>query len=131
MPANTIIYSEKRLEPMYRPSDAVEIPVKLAQGTYSAGQVLGELSAQPGTYAAYNDAATNGTQTARCILRYACTVDANGLITLGEHLVVQDVPAFFKGIFNCADLVGLDANAVSDLNGRLWWGDTSTGVLDF
>lgn len=87
------------------------------------------------TFASYNDANSDGTQTARCILSYDCATDAGGNVTLGNVAgggergeMSKDVPAYFIGIFLTPDLVGLDANGAADL-GRLLSGTAANGVL--
>ncbi len=58
---------------------------------------------------------------ARRVLRYASATDHRGLITNGNAVQTAFVPAqrgapaYFRGIFKAADLIGLDANAVVDL----------------
>lgn len=82
-------------------------------------------------YAAYSDAASDGTQTAKCILPYPTSVAPDGKHYWGgsDHLEGQTaVSAYFTGTFRTEDLVGLDANAVADL-GRLMSGTTSAGIL--
>ncbi len=77
-----------------------------------------------------------GSQTAKRLLPFACSVDNAGYVTRssgtaggvwGEKQV--SVPAYYAGDFNCADLVGLDAKAVSDLGGVISVGTVSAGVL--
>jgi hypothetical protein len=79
----------------------------------------------------------NGSTTAKCLLAVACTTDGSGNITLsttagqvgGDFGQTQPTaPAYFRGMFNTADLTGLDAAAAAQL-GRLWLGDTTTGLL--
>lgn len=88
-----------------------------------------------GTYTAYANTATDGSQVARAILQYDCATDASGNVTYGTvagggpwgetHLTA---PAYFAGTFRTQDLVGLDAAAVSVL-GRLINGSVSAGTL--
>jgi hypothetical protein len=70
-----------------------------------------------------------------CLLKYPCATDALGNITLGNtsgggfHGQTQlTVPAYFRGIFDTARIVGLDASAVAIL-GRIYRGTTSVGLL--
>jgi hypothetical protein len=85
------------------------------------------------TFANYNDANNDGTQTARCILSYDCATDAGGNVTFGNGAgdrgeSSKDAPAYFIGIFLTTDLIGLDANGVADL-GRLLSGTPANGIL--
>jgi hypothetical protein len=85
-----------------------------------------------GTYAAYADGGT--TDPAVCILQYACATDALGQVYFGSTAGSEfgsarpDAPAYFAGVFATSELVGLDANGVTDLKARLE-GTTSDGVL--
>ena len=87
------------------------------------------------TWAAYNDGNSDGTQTAKGIMKYTCTTDAMGNISYstsanggpwGETFL--STPVYIAGYFNCADLTGLDSNGVTDL-GRLVSGTSSAGIL--
>ena len=120
-----------RLDPLFKADDAFEINIALAAGTYQRGTVLGEITATPGTYKAYAPAAVDGSQTARVILRYGCTVDANGNLTLvGEWGQTQKfAPAFMQGYFRTQELVGLDAAAVGQLAGTLVEGTVTNGII--
>jgi hypothetical protein len=87
------------------------------------------------TYAAYVDGNSDGTQTARCILPYACATDSAGNITLGTSATggfygetMSSIGAYFAGYFDTSQLTGLDANGVTDL-GRLISGTVTAGVL--
>jgi hypothetical protein len=121
----------KRLDPVYEADDAAEINVNLADGTYAQGTVLGELTATPGKFAAYATGAADGTQTAKAILRYACTV-ASGVITIATEqpgVTPSSVTAFYRGVFRCEQLTGLDAPGLEDLNGALILGTLTTGIV--
>ena len=84
-------------------------------------------------YAIVNGA---GTQVATALMKYSAVTDSAGLATYGSSpnsggewgFQRYNVPAFFNGVFNTADLIGLDATAVSQL-GRLWNGTTTSGRL--
>lgn len=127
--AATNTYTSLKLEPAIHPDDAVIHGLPLTSGSYSRGQVLGKVTAT-GKYAPYDDALSDGRQVARAIAAYAMTVDASGNITLGgEQGTTRLVaPCYLDGYFRTEDLVGLDANAVTDL-GRLVLGTTTTGLL--
>lgn len=77
-----------------------------------------------GHYVAYNDAGGGTVAIAKAALQYATTVEPDGRHRWGggeRPGNARSAPAFFSGNFLCADLVGLDANAVVDL-GRLTHG---------
>ncbi len=123
MPASAVhTFSNQELLPAVPQEQypAFEINVALAQGTYQAGQLLGELSATPGRFGAYVDANVDGTGVAKVILERAATVDASGNITQqGEFGATRKHAAVYvAGCFRESDLVGLDANAVADLQAR-------------
>jgi hypothetical protein len=135
MPTTSIAtFGAQRLIPLIEPDDAPRIDVNLATGTYALGTVLGEVTATPGTYKTYATGNVDGSQLATGLLEYACVVDASGNITLGNSAsgggefaqTQKGVPMFISGTFNCADLVGLDAGAVTKL-GRLLQGTITAG----
>jgi Bacteriophage lambda head decoration protein D len=133
MPTTSAVdYTAQRLVSFFNPEDARRITVKLpASVTYAKGTVLGELTASPGTYRNYLSGSADGSQVAKVILEYACTTDAAGLITWGngEYYERQSgTPAYYSGTFQTADLVGLDAGAVSAL-GKLISGSVTDGIL--
>lgn len=133
----TVTYSEGGVRPCQAPEEAHQIPVNLvASTTYAAGQVLGEVTATPGTYGIYADAGAGGLDVARVILQHACKTDAAGNVWMGDTVSVSEhgvpfgkyAPAWRSGIFQCDELVGLTAAAVADL-GRLLTGTFTDGLL--
>jgi hypothetical protein len=135
----THTYNNQKLEPFQNPEEAKIIEVTFAAGAANIpkGTLLGEVTASPGVYKAYNDANNDGSQTAKAIAQYDMQIDANGLITLssvgstaggesGEKL--RAAPAYVSGTFKTTDLTGLDAAAVTDL-GRLIQGTVADGIL--
>lgn len=75
-----------------------------------------------GYFKNYDDTASDGSQTARRILKYACTTNLTGNVTYGQldmtsfgGVANRAVPAYYKGYFRISDLVGIDANGVTDL----------------
>lgn len=132
MPTTPIAtFINQPLMPLTDPDDAILFPVNLADGTYVAGQVLGELTATPGTFGAYDSAAATGLQNAKAILKFGC-VAASGVITgiYNNDLTDVSVPAYFANAnFNMADLTGLTANAVTSLKARILIGVLGTGVV--
>ena len=84
-----------------------------------------------GTFKAYDNDATDGSERACCILKYKCTTDSSGNITVGggEHTQTSlTAPAYTSGAFLTSDLTGLDSVAVEQL-GRLVSGTVASGVL--
>lgn len=90
----------------------------------------------PAANTAYSIPNGAGCQTAKRLLAFACVVDNAGYITRanvstgglwGEKALTA--PAYYAGDFNCADLYGLDAKAVTDLGGVIAVGTVSAGVL--
>jgi hypothetical protein len=112
-------------------ADLENIALK-ASSTYPAGQLVGEITASAGIYAAYASGGTDGTQLPTHLVMYSCVTDSLGNVFFGSAAVsewgqsVPVVPAYRNGYFSCADLVGLDANAVGKL-GRLTEGVVSAG----
>lgn len=88
----------------------------------------------PGTFAPYDGDNTDGSQNPTHILQYACVTDASGNVTFGAGpagtsefgQTSKGAPAYRSGLFSCADLVGLDANAVAKM-GRLVKGNLQSG----
>jgi hypothetical protein len=128
------IYSGKACEPAEQPNEAVSEVVALATGTYPAGQVIGELTATPGTFAAYAAANSDGSQVAKMILRYAYIANADGTVNPGNAAAGElgqterGAIAWRAGAFKTVDVVGLDANAVGQL-GKLARGTVADGLL--
>lgn len=123
-----------RLDPIFNPAGEHVIHVALAaSATYARGTVLGEVTATPGTYKPYANANSDGSQTAKAVLKYGCSTDASGNITiLGEHGIThKSAPAYMpgSGYFKTAELVGMDAAAVTDLGASLVAGDLTSGII--
>jgi len=76
----------------------------------------------------------DGTQIAMGIMPFDVTTDASGNVYPGQQTASEfgqnypNAPVFLFGYFSCADLTGLDANAVSQM-GRLVLGTTAAGIL--
>jgi hypothetical protein len=105
---------------------------------YPAGTVLAEIVASPGVYGPYATAAVDGLGVAKGILQYACQVDAAGLITFsptagasgGDRGQTSKIaPMWLSGNFASEDLIGLDADALVDLQAHVVSGDLTTGVV--
>lgn len=81
-----------------------------------------------GHYAPYDDAASDGRNIAKAILKYACVVDMQGRVTGGGgewSSTSLTAVAYTTGTFYTNQLVGLDANGANDL-GRMIVGTTAT-----
>ena len=133
-PQHTFSNSET-VYPFFRAEEAHILNVALAPSlTLEKGTILGEVSATPGTYKAYASGNTDGSQIPKLILRSSVTTDGSGNVTrAGEHgATYKHAPAYFpKGAWRTQDLTGLDANALSVLQGALTQGTLSTGLVEF
>lgn len=126
MPVTLNTTSLDQLEPKSFPSHAQEDAVNLgASLTLAKGTVLGKKTSD-GLHYAYNDALTNGTNVATCILKQATKTDSSGNAFFGDSTVAsptnlphKDVPVYVAGVFDTDDLTGYDANAKTDLGGRI------------
>lgn len=134
--ANTIIYDMSRITPLYEAEEALVVNVNIpANTTLAAGTVLGEVTATPGIFKAYATGNVDGSGVARAICMYDVKSDANGVVSIGETAggefgnTQKCVPVYVSGIFNVADLTGLDADAVTDLKAVLISGDTTAGII--
>jgi hypothetical protein len=102
--------------------------------------VLGEVAAAPGVYGQYISTNSDGTQTAKMILRYNATVTgapgvAGSITWVGGEWGPTAyspfaVPAFKSGDFLTAQLVGLDANAITNMAGHIVQGAFGTNEVD-
>jgi len=134
-------YSNQKLEPVYDPDLARQRAVAIAPGqSVPRGAVLGELTASPGVYSAYNASHSDGTQIAKAICTYDITTDSSGNVTLsattsqtagpyGDGFAGQTAPVYVSGVFNTAELVGLDATAIVDLGARFEQGSLTAGGI--
>lgn len=127
-------FGNAMLTPYERAGEAVTEVVSLATGTYAAGQVIGELTATPGTFAAYASGNSDGSQVAKMVLAYAYIANADGTVNIGNQAagewgqVERGAIAYRSGAFKTTDLVGLDATAVAAL-GKIVRGTVASGVL--
>lgn len=130
-PAVATFGATGRIDPVVAPhlAFAVDVPLK-ASTTFVKGTVIGEKTSD-GKYAAYASGASDGTQIPKGIVAYNCTTDASGNITIeGEFGQTRKLcPMWIAGVFNTAELTGLDANAVTVLAANLIQGDTTTGQI--
>jgi hypothetical protein len=123
-----------RLDPYYEGNEAPVVNINLGNSlTLAKGTVMGELTATPGTFIAYASGNADGSQIPKGILQYAVTTDGSGNATIANEqgLTQKAVPMYIGGIFNIADLTGLDANAVTKLGGNIVMGIISAGLFQF
>ena len=100
-------YERKEIRMILR--NEITVPVVLAPSTtgYEAGRVLGQLTANK-QFTNYDNSKTDGTELARVIL--TMPVEASTLPVNAE--------AYASGVFYKDSLIGLDANAITDLGAR-------------
>lgn len=122
MPTSSIAtWSGARVEPVKAVEESHLDNVKLANATYAAGTLIGEVSATPGTYKAYASGNVDGSQNPTHVLEYPIIV-SGGVAYLGDTLLgdvgapLATIPAWRGGVFDIADLVGYDATAA--VNGK-------------
>lgn len=131
----TTTFTTNRLDPYINPEEAmasiIHVPIT-ASLTLAKGTVLGKVTAT-GKYSAYNDALSTGVEVARLILQYSITTDASSNVTIdGEFGATRlTAPVYTQGDFRSEDLVGMDAAALADLQGRIVTGDLTTGHIHF
>lgn len=102
--------------------------------TASAGSVAHTtVGRTAGTFKAYATGNSDGSEVPRGILEHSCTTDAQGAV-ITSSLTGQGKPfasMFISGSFDCADLTGLDAGAVTKLGGHLAYGTVTAGCYTF
>lgn len=91
--------------------------------------------ANAGTFGAYAHGNSDGTQIAKGLLMYPCTVDAAGNITISAEIpgfTQRAAPMYYRGSFRTEDLVGLptSGNFAVDFPGAVVSiGDLASGVI--
>lgn len=85
-----------------------------------------------GSWGPYASGNSDGTQLPRAILKYAVIVDQSGNVTgIGQWgASYLSTPAYNRGQFFTADLVGLDANAVTAGPFRILSGAVTAGEIE-
>jgi hypothetical protein len=109
----------------------------LTGGTPTAAVAHTTQGQTDGTYAAYSSGGSNGLNVARGFLEMACSTDGNGNIYYNSSaaqsfygISYPTTSIFTGGIFDVTKLVGLDANAVTNLSAHLESGTvTGPGVI--
>ena len=112
-----------------RPGDARTESVPFTPSkTIAKGTILGRVTAT-NKWEAYNDGAATGVEVARGIAMYDIVTDASGNVFLGTSAASEQgnseltAPIYVSGDFFVADLTGLDANGLADMQGWLVYGD--------
>lgn len=130
---NVYTTSPVKLEPLTAPEMARTLAAKFkASVDIALGTLLGEYTADPGVYGAYDHTAVNGLQVLKGISMYHVVTDANALITnLGGPLTTQalSAPIYYSGYFASGDVANpteLD-DAVAAGYARLVQGNTTVG----
>lgn len=140
MPTSAAVtYGIKKLEAKYPSPKPVEMAVNIAASqTIARGTLLGEVTASPGTFSAYASGNSDGTQVPTAIAVYDMATDASGNITLGGtgsaglgdfNLTQKTAPVYINGDFDCSELIGLDANALTLKRFALVHGTVSNGTV--
>ncbi len=126
MPTTLEILNPAKLEPVEFPQDARLDAVILGNSlTLAKGTLLGKRTSDNKHYA-YNDALTDGTNVATCILVHDVVTDSSGNHFLGTNstassfnLPTRDTSVYVAGCFDTTELVGYDAAGKTDLGGRI------------
>lgn len=137
-------YSNVQLVPMYEPTQQCQIHVALkASAVYPKGAILGEVTATLGTAALYASGNADGSQVAKYIMPIDAATDASGNITVGSQtagaapfgVTYPTVQVYVRGTFKTAELKQtagagqVDANAITNLGGRLYNGTVADGTV--
>ncbi len=131
-----------RLDPVFNPGFAKVLGIQLVAPTsgttvFTKGTIMAEYanSLSLGIYAGYSSsgAVSIGLNVPKGILQYTVTVDSGSNVTLaGEFGQTQKgCPMYMPGmaVWKCADLIGLDSNAITAMGGSLVEGTTAAGLV--
>lgn len=122
-------FSVSRLDPAEAKGAANILNGAMTDGIYLRGTVLGIVTAT-NKYKAYASANADGSQNACALLQYPCTVAAGKVTIEGDRAPKYDAaPMYTTGQFRTEDLVGLDANALINLNATVVNGTLLAGIL--
>lgn len=128
-----ITFSGTQMKWMYQPLITIQAN-NLTGGVAPAASVAHTTAggAAGGLYGKYADANADGTGVGRGILKYACVVDTYGNITVGGGQWGETsftATMYNRGVFDSSLIVGVDANFVTDVNGRyITGGSASVGT---
>lgn len=133
MPTTVNTFTGGKLEPAYAPEMAKTDVFKVAEGSYDAGTVCGIVSST-GAAKAYADGNNDGSQTAKIIAQYDMYSDGTNVSLTSDSALLPGetatgAPFYIAGFFECAELTGLDANAITDMGARLLGANTDSGIL--
>jgi hypothetical protein len=101
-------------------------------GSIAMAQTTAGVSSS-GTYGTYATGNTDGTGVAVCLLVYPCVVDENGTVAMMtnptgfQESLQKTAPVYDGGYFHTSDLIGLDADAIADLQARMVEGTLTGG----
>jgi len=128
-------YSDKKLEPgMPFQDDTISVAFAPSQNI-ARGTVLGIITAS-GLYKAYASGSADGSQIPKALCIYDIQVDASGNVTysgtagqVGNEFGIQqaNAPVRIRGTALIADLVGLDATALTNQPAWILQGTLSGG----
>jgi hypothetical protein len=126
------VYPNQGLMPLYAPHLARQHHMAVGVSlTVAKGTVMGIKTADGKLYP-YASANVDGTQNPSNISTYDIVTDGSGNVTIGGGdygAVRKTAPMYYQGIFNLADLVGCDANAITKLGRQAAGTAASAGVL--
>lgn len=133
MPTNTQEFTVSKLEPAYAPDMARTDVFKVASGSYVAGTVCGIVSTT-GAAKAYANGNSDGSEEAKIIAMYDMYSDGTNVSLTNDSAllsgeVATGAPFYICGFFECAELTGLDANGITDMQARLIGANTDSGIL--
>jgi hypothetical protein len=141
-PSMTFEPNTNRVDPVYAPNLSRLINIapnpsstSTAVTTYSKGTLMAEFTntSLAGVYTPYNSTSGSGVNIPKGILQYTVSVDSAGNVALaGEFGQTQKgCPMWMPGgaVWNAADIVGLDANAVSVMQGAYVEGAGAVGLI--
>lgn len=127
--ALAITFQNTKLEPA-RACDARTESVPFgASLTIVKGTIIGRTNST-NKWGAYSDAdTTTGLGVAKGVAQYSFVTDSNGNVFFGTSAASEQgaydltAPIYVSGDFFVADLIGLDAAGLADLQGHLIYGD--------
>jgi hypothetical protein len=129
----SLTFTVAKLEPAYAPELAKTDAFKIGAGAHVAGEILGFVAAT-GAVDTYATGNSDGTETAAVIAVYDMYSDGTNVSLTADSALLPGetattAPCYVMGFFDCADLTGLDAGAITDMKARLIGANTVSGVL--
>lgn len=128
-----LTFTGAKLEPAFAPDLARTDAFKVASGSYDKGTVCGVVSST-GEAKAYANGSSDGSERAQIIAMYDMYSDGTNVSLTSDAALLpgetaSDAPFYICGFFECAELVGLDANGIADMGARLIGANTVSGIL--